>query len=209
MNNHIETLVFDLGGVLLNLNKQACIDAFKSLGFENVELYLNEYEQRGLFGQLEDGSLSAEQFHLAVQEILGSHVTTAQIDAAFNSFLQDIPEYKLDMLSELKQQYNILMLSNTNGIMFDHICQGEFSKQQLCVHDYFDELYLSYQMGCAKPNAEIFEQMIAQSGLNPARTLYLDDAPRNIEASLPFGFQTLLVEPREDFRSKLAQQLCK
>lgn len=202
-NNSFDTLVFDLGGVLINLNKQACVDAFRALGFDDVEKYLGEYEQQGIFGQLEAGDISPAKFRDGVRSAMGKSVSDEEIDRAFNAFLLDLPLYKLEMLRQLKSNYRILMLSNTNAIMFDYICDTAFRQEGLTVHDYFDEIYVSHEMGCTKPHACIFEQLIAKSGITPSRTLYVEDSAANLAAATPFGFQTLLVQPCEDFRAAL------
>lgn len=199
----IDTLVFDLGGVLINLDKQACIDAFKALGFDTVERYLGEYEQQGIFGELEAGTISPEAFRDGIRMAMGKAVSDLEIDTAFNAFLLDLPLYKLEMLRQLKASYRIVMLSNTNAIMFDYICDTTFRQEGLTVHHYFDDIFVSHEMGCTKPNPAIFEQLIAQSGIEPTRTLYIEDSAANLAAATPYGFKTLLVKPREDFRAAM------
>ncbi len=199
----IDTIVFDLGGVLINLDKQACIDAFRALGFAEVEQYLGEYEQQGIFGKLEAGKISPAEFRNGVRSAMGQEVNDQEIDTAFNAFLLDLPLYKLEMLRELKKSYRIVMLSNTNAIMFDFICDTIFRQEGLTVHHYFDDIFVSHEMGCTKPNRYIYEQLIAKAGIVPEQTLYVEDSAANLEAAAPFGFKTLLVEPYEDFRERI------
>ena len=91
------------------------------------------------------------------------------------------------------------MLSNTNPIMFESRIPELFRIQGLNIPDYFDKLYLSYQLGVTKPSPKIFEKIIADSGILPQETLFLDDSQKNIDAARKFGFQTYLVAPRKDF----------
>lgn len=198
---NIKTVIFDLGGVLMDLDKQACIDAFRKLGYERVEELLGAYSQKGAFLQLEAGRISTDEFHRQVREAIGKPVTDRQIDEAFIKFLVDIPDYKLDMLLELKKNYRLFVLSNTNPIMMGWMKENTFRKQGLTVDDYFDQLFLSYEMGVTKPHKEIYEQLIRDSGINPEEALFIDDSQENLNAASPFGFRTYLAAPHEDYRA--------
>lgn len=199
MLQHINTIIFDLGGVLMDLDKQACIDAFKELGYENIEKLLGAYSQQGEFLELEEGKIGIDQFHKAVRHAIGKAVSDEDIDSAFCKFLINVPTYKLDMLLKLKKRYQVFMLSNTNPIMFDSKIPEIFSKQGLTINDYFDRFYLSYKMGMTKPNPEIFRQMIEESGIVPEDTLFLDDSRSNVDAAALFGFKTYMAAPNENF----------
>lgn len=205
MIQNVKTIIFDLGGVLLDLKKQACIDAFVALGYHNVRELLGEYAQKGVFLQLEEGLISAPEFRDIVRQNIGKPVSDADIDHALNQFLVDVPDYKLSMLLELRKKYQVFMLSNTNEIMFEGDIKKIFRKQGLEITDYFDRFFLSYEMKVAKPKPLIFENLIAESGINPVETLFLDDSQANLDAASKFGFKTYLARPKEDFRSIFLQ----
>ncbi len=198
MTTGIKNILFDLGGVLVDLNKQACVDAFKAIGYPQAESMLSNYVQSGIFLELEEGHITPEAFYKAI--MAEAPVTKEQIDDAFFKFLEGIPQYKMEMLVELKKKYNILMLSNTNHIMFSWLREAYFGVDGHTIDDYFDELFLSYEMGVAKPNPEIFKILIEKHGIVPSETLFLDDGIKNIEAAAELGFKTYFVEPHEDFR---------
>lgn len=197
----IKTVIFDLGGVLMDLDKQACIDAFRKLGYEHVEELLDAYSQKGAFLQLEAGQISVDKFHDEVRRAIGKPVTDKQIDDAFLKFLVDIPDYKLDMLLDLKKEYQVFMLSNTNPIMMDWMKNHSFRKQGLTIEDYFDRLFLSYEMGVTKPHEEIYRKVIEDSGINPAEALFIDDSEKNVAAARSLGFHTYQAAPQEDYRA--------
>lgn len=205
MMRGIKNIIFDLGGVLMDLDKQACIDAFKKLGYQGIEDLLGSYAQKGTFLELEKGLITPDEFRRRMRKEVGKPLTDPQIDDAFCTFLVDIPNYKLDMLRRLKSKYRILMLSNTNSIMMEVMLDGVFRKQGLDVYAYFDKLYLSYQMGEAKPDAKIYEMLIADSGIQPDETFFLDDSAANIAVGGAFGFKTHLTAPHEDFRQLLEE----
>ena len=195
----IKTIIFDLGGVLMDLDKQKCIDAFKKLGFSDIDKYLGNYEQKGMFMDLENGTISAPKFRDEIRRHIGQAVSDQQIDEAFNSFLFGIPGQKLSLLERLHQKYTIFMLSNTNPIMVEGRISELFRAQGQDIFYYFDRLYLSYQLRATKPSPIIFEKLIADSGILPQESLLLDDSPKNIETARKFGFHTHLVVPPEDF----------
>ncbi len=198
MTTGIKNILFDLGGVLVDLNKQACVDAFKAIGYPQAESMLSNYVQSGIFLELEEGHIAPEAFYQAI--MAEAPVTHEQIDEAFFKFLEGIPQYKMEMLLELKKKYKMLMLSNTNHIMFSWLREAYFGVNGHTIDDYFDELFLSYEMGVAKPNPEIFKILIEKHGIVPSETLFLDDGIKNIEAAAELGFKTYFVEPHEDFR---------
>lgn len=197
----ITTLLFDFGGVLVDLDKQLCIDEFSKLGVFNVEKLISKFIQSGLFLSLEKGEVSADEFRNELRKLTTNKLSDEQIDAAWNSFLIQIPDYKLDMLLELRKEYRILMLSNTNEIHFEQVAKKEFSKKGLSVNDYFDKCYLSYELGIAKPQEEIYQHIIKTEGINANQILFIDDGAVNIETAKRLGFKTYLAKDKEDFRS--------
>ena len=111
-----------------------------------------------------------------------------------------MPDYTLDMLLQLKKRYQIFLLSNTNGIIMDYVRQHIFNRQGRSMEHYFDRMFLSYQMGMVKPNPAIFEQVVAETGILPSETLFLDDSSKNTETAEKLGFRTFVVTQGEDFR---------
>lgn len=197
----IRNIVFDLGGVLIDYDLQRSIDAFRALGFMQIDQYINPYRQSGVFLQLEEGKVEPRAVYDLVDREVGHHVDERKIDAAWCSFLIDIPDYKLDMLLDLRRKgYRVFMLSNTNTIMFEWMKKNVFTKQGLTVDAYFDRLFLSYEMKLAKPGEAIFRTMLADGDMRPDETLLIDDGEANVEAASRLGLQAYLARPREDFR---------
>lgn len=203
MKKKYTTIIFDLGGVIINLKKQNCIDAFKLLGYDAIENMLGEYKQSGEFLALEEGRLSPKEWRESVKKSIASPVTDQQIDDAFNAFLVDIPINKLRMLRTLKEKYRIAMLSNTNKVMFESKIPELFKIDGLTMEDYFDEFFLSYKMGMSKPSEEIFIKVAEGLGINPCEALFIDDSQTNIDVAAKLGFQTMHVKPYTDFSDKL------
>jgi len=196
--SNISTLIFDFGGVLINLNLNQCILNLKKLGVENVEQYLSNFGQKDFFLKYEKGLIGTEQFRDEIRKLTPKQLTDSEIDTAWCSFLCDIPREKLEMLKQLKKKYRILMLSNTNPLHIEVSAEGEFLKTGNTRSDYFDKCYLSYEMQMAKPDAEIFQAILDSEHLQPSECLFLDDGQKNIQQAINMGFQTYLAKDNED-----------
>ena len=115
----IKNLLFDLGGVIIDIERQRCVDAYTALGLKDADSYFGEYAQTGIFMAIEDGSMSVDEFHAAMRALLPEGVTDYQIDNAFQKFIVGIPVERLKALRELRRRgYGIYLLSNTNPIMW-------------------------------------------------------------------------------------------
>ena len=184
----IKNLLFDLGGVIMEIRRENCVKAFEALGLEQADSLLGEYSQAGVFAGIENGSLSPEQFHDEIRRLIGTPVTDDQIDTAFQKFLIGIPDHRLDELEKLHERFNIYMLSNTNPIMWAGEISRNFRKRGHDVDLYFDGIVRSYK-----------------AGIDPMETLFLDDSQRNLDAAARMGFHTLLVAPGNEFGKLLDQ----
>lgn len=195
----IKNLLFDLGGVIIDLCRMNCVASFERLGMKNVSNFLGEYSQKGPFLQLEEGLISEDEFRQEVRNLIAGDVSDEQIDNAFCDFLAGIPPHRLEQLRKLKEKYNIYMLSNTNSIMWNSRIAEEFRKEGFEREDYFDGMVTSFEARCIKPNVEIFNYVTANLGIEPHETLFLDDSQNNLDAASTLGFHTQLVSPGDEF----------
>jgi len=197
----IKNILFDFGGVIVSLNKQAALDRFSGIGFPNIEEYLGEFRQKGIFLEYEEGKIDAENFYKEFCRLAGNeNIKPEDIDSGWLAFLAGIPEYKLELLKELRKKYNVYLLSNTNPSIMGWALSNDFSPEGLPISAFFDKCYLSYEIGYAKPDPEIYHYILEDSGMNPAETLFLDDGKANIEMGDKLGFQTYLTDQEEDLR---------
>lgn len=196
----INTIVFDLGGVILDLDRDAAINAFNRLGFYEADDLLNNYRQKGIFKELEQGLISAEEFHSYIRIKAGKNISGEEIDFALNSFISGLSVYKLQMLESLRKRFKVYALSNINTIITSSFDNKWFGQSGKNTADYFDGLFFSYEMKMLKPDDEIYEKLISDTGLVPGETLYIDDAQANIDAGLKFGFNVYMPSNKEDFR---------
>ena len=195
----IKNLLCDLGGVIMDIRRLNCVASFERLGMKDADSFLGEYSQKGPFLQLEEGAISEAEFRTAVRQFIDGEVSDEQIDSAFCDFLVGIPKYRLEQLRELKKQYGIYMLSNTNSIMWHSRIAEDFRQEGLEREDYFDGIVTSYEAKSIKPDAKIFHTVVEKLGIKPEETLFLDDSQKNLDAAAELGFQTLLVTPGSEF----------
>lgn len=195
----IKNLLFDLGGVIMDIRRLNCVASFERLGMKDADSFLGEYSQKGPFLQLEEGLINETQFRDAVREYIDGEVTDEQIDKAFCDFLVGIPAYRLEQLRQLKKQYGIYMLSNTNPIMWHSRIAEEFRQEGMEREDYFDGIVTSFEARSIKPDAKIFHTVVEKLGIKPEETLFLDDSQKNLDAASALGFHTLLVAPGSEF----------
>ena len=197
----VKNIVFDLGGVILTLDRNEAVRRFKSKGLANAEELLDPYHQKGIFLELEEGKLTTEEFYDAVRREAGIFISDEDIDWGWMGFLKETPAYKLQMLEDLKARgYQLFLLSNTNPIIMKWALSSDFSGDGKSLSYYFNKLYLSYQMKEVKPHSKIFKDMIDDSGMIPSETLFIDDGKANVEMGAEFGFKTFQPENGEDFR---------
>lgn len=203
----IQNLLFDLGGVIMDIRKENCVEAFRQLGLKDAESYFGEFSQQGPFAAIESGSIDVEGFHAALRPLLPEGVTDQQIDHAFCQFLVGIPEHRLRELRELRRRFKVFLLSNTNPIMWNSRIAEEFTKEGRQREDYFDGMITSFDAKAMKPDARIFKYTVETLGIDPEETLFLDDSQTNLTAAAKEGFSTALVRPGDEFSHIISKAL--
>ncbi len=196
----IKNIVFDLGGVIITLNRDESVRRFKEIGVEKAEELLDPYHQKGIFLELEEGTISREEFYSGIRQMSGKNIDGKDIDYALYGFLLEVPDYKLEMLENLRNKYSLYLLSNTNPIIMEWANSPAFSNTKKVLKDYFDKMYLSFEIKATKPSQIIYQYLIEDSGLIPSETLFVDDGPANIQIGKELGMKTYLAGNGEDFR---------
>ena len=187
MDKQIKNIVFDLGGVLVDLDFKAAINGLQQAGFANVKEQLMAFDQGGIFQKFELGEMTADEFRTAIRENSTVTLTDEEIDALWNAMLLEIPREKLELILDLRGKYMVYLLSNTNSIHWDYVCKNAFNYRGFRVNDYFEETFLSYEMHLAKPNKAIFEKVLHDANLLPEETLFIDDSEANCKAAEEVG----------------------
>lgn len=200
----IKNIVFDFGGVIVGINRDKAVQAFIELGLADADARLDKYHQTGIFQDLEEGKLSADEYREELGKLCGRTLTEAETRAAWLGFFDTVDVRKLDYMLELRKSYRVYLLSNTNPFVMSWARSPELSSAGRPLDDYCDKLYLSYQVGWTKPAREIFDFMVADSGLLPSETLFVDDGASNIRIGRELGFHTFQPENGSDWRAALS-----
>lgn len=196
----IKNLLFDFGGVIVSINKENAVKRFKEIGVDNIEEYLGEFRQEGIFLGLEDGTISREDFYTELRKLARKDISEKDIDSGWLAFMAGVPEYKLQLLKDLRKKYNVYLLSNTNPIIMEWAHSKEFSPTGEPLSAHFDKMFCSYKIGYTKPAPESFQAVIEGANINPEETLFLDDGQSNLDMAKELGFKTYLVDQNEDLR---------
>jgi putative hydrolase of the HAD superfamily len=197
--NGIENIIFDLGKVLLNLDFNASIQAFQKLGADKEVLdHKNAYADP-IFYDLEVGKVTPEEFRNKVREILKNpDLSDQQIDDAWYAMILDIPAHRVKIMQQLKNKYHIYLFSNTNKIHIDRLLP-EFEKQHgFGFPSLFKQVFYSYEINERKPDLSSYKKVIKLAGINPSKTIFMDDLEKNIHGAERAGLKTFWLQDGKD-----------
>ena len=200
MDKKIRNLIFDFGGVLVDLDKQQTIKSFSELGID-VQEHIRDYVQGGPFALLESGAATPQEFLDTLRQMssYNEKPTDEQIAEAWNRMLVRIPERRLRALKQLREHYRIFLLSNTNLIHWEYSARHLFTVQGGCTEDYFDHIYLSCDLKLLKPGKEIFQEVLRREHIVASETLFIDDSAANCAAASALGIQTYCPAEADDW----------
>lgn len=192
----IKNIIFDLGGVFMNLNFHITEKAFIDLGITQFPSLFTQHHANDLFEQLETGRITPEIFYETFRQSTKSHLTDEQIKTAWNALLLDFPPERLAWLDKIRQRYKVYLFSNTNSIHYEAFLKiFEKNTGQPNLNKYFIRAYYSHELGLRKPYTASFLKILAEENLNPAETLFIDDTAKNIEGAKKAGLQTIHLAP--------------
>ncbi len=204
----IKNLLFDLGGVIMTLDPSEALRRFEGLGLKDASKYLDTYTQTGIFGDLENGNVSADEFCKELGRIAGRSLSFEECKYAWLGYMTAVPERNLSLLKQLRNQgYHLVLVSNTNPFMMDWGLSMDFDKGKASLRDYFDSLYLSYKMGVMKPALGFFKYVIENEKIIPSESVFIDDGQRNVDSAASFGFNTLCPKNGSDWTGLLIEKL--
>ncbi len=198
----IRNIIFDLGGVMLDLDVNRTYRAFEAMGF-NQEKLTNNKNHNKIFWQFEIGKLSPEKFCRNVELALGRKVSSKTIENAWNAMILGFKPEKIKFLQEINSTYRIFLLSNTNYFhekIYSQILADTFG---LSMSDLFEKHYYSHLLGMGKPDPEIFKHVLKENALNAGETLFVDDSNQHIQSAQKLGIQCFHFPANGDLGSVL------
>ena len=196
----IKNIIFDLGGVIVDLDTQRCMDGFHKLGLPEIAELINPYHPAAMIGEMEHGDLTFHEMCDKMRAYVGrDDIRDEDIAWAYNQLLVGLDVKKLRLLDRLRKRgYKIYALSNNNPMSIQTV-HGLFAQDGKTMEDYFDRMFLSFELRSLKPGREIYEKMIAMSGMRPEESLFLDDSEVNVNVARELGFSVYKPEVGEDF----------
>jgi FMN phosphatase YigB (HAD superfamily) len=192
---NVKNIIFDLGGVIMDIDVKRTLRAFSELGIKNIEAYFGHGFAASFFSDHEAGRIPDEVFLGEIKKLLSGEVSDEAVVDAWNALLIHFPSERIALLGELKARYRLFLFSNTNAIhqqKFGEIYRSAFPGN---LDDHFEKAYYSHEMGHRKPETAGFELIIRENGLNPAETLFVDDALMNVEGAIKSGLKGLYMPP--------------
>lgn len=191
----IQNLIFDLGGVIINLRRENAVEALTALGIPDMNEILGLYRQQEPVLSLETGRCTSAEFYDNMRRLANTPLADKDIERAFCSFLVDLPVQRLRALQDLRNAgYRVFMLSNTNPVMFNSWIAEHFRADGGNVNDYFDGIVTSFQELTCKPDPEIFQTVLRRYGLTPEATIMLDDSDANCKAAQSTGMHAIRID---------------
>ncbi|PIQ25248.1 MAG: hypothetical protein COW63_19130 [Bacteroidetes bacterium CG18_big_fil_WC_8_21_14_2_50_41_14] len=197
----IKNIIFDFGGVILDIDPQLTINEFINLGLKDPEKLLTSGFMEDIAAKFERGIHTPEVFRTKLRDFLQVDATDQQLDEAWNALLFDIPSERIAVIEQVKKHYLTLLLSNSNEIHYDLFVrdlQLRFGYREF--DELFHKAYFSFDLHLSKPNPEVYEFVINQHDLDPGKTLFIDDREDNIEVAKQLGFKTYLLQKPERVR---------
>ena len=186
--NGIKNIIFDLGGVILDIDYNLTVKAFEGIGIPNFKEQYSKMSQSNLFDNIETGKISPVEFRDLIREVAQKTISDAEIDTAWNALILHLPQYRIEILKNLQVNYRLFLLSNTNKIHYDDY--SEVIKRENGIEGLeplFEKTYLSHEMGLRKPDPEIFQVVLSENNLVPKETLFIDDSPQHIASAKTLG----------------------
>jgi len=193
---NVSSIIFDLGGVLFDIDYSLTQKAFIALGAKDFDQLYSQQKQEGFFDDFERGNITAAHFRTEVKKLLPGHLTDDDVNKAWNALLIGFPAKKVEFMKQLKKRYPLYLLSNTNDIHLPAVLEmmdAEYGKG--IMQQMFHKEYYSCRMGMRKPNADIYKVVCDENDLNPANTVFIDDSIQNVVGAGEFGLQTLHFTP--------------
>ena len=191
IQDNVKAILFDLGGVLINIDYHRTIDAFEKLGIKNFQEIYSQAQQSNLFDDIETGKISSFHFINRLLDLLPQGCNPNQVVSAWNAMILDFPKNRLDFLQNMAQKYDLFLLSNTNDLHMEKVRRELKKSSEFPLEHYFKKVFVSQEMKDRKPNPSLFQKVSNTIGYSPEEILFIDDSIQHIESAQKLGFQVI------------------
>ena len=196
-----------MGGVLVDLDIEGCKNAYKQLlGYHRIDELIDPCHQKGIYGDLEEGPLSAEDFRAAVLAESNPGSRAELVDEAMWHILSGISPYKAELLNRLAESYDLYMLSNNNPVCMPR-SRRLFEEAGAPLDKVFRKCFLSYEMKALKPSEAFYKTVVSEIGLPAGQMVFIDDSQKNVDGAIAAGLPAVYYEPGTDLSALMAEVL--
>lgn len=190
----IKNIIFDFGGVIIDIDYWRSIKAFIDMGYDNFDKIYSQASQAEIFDKIDKGIISADEFRSELMKFFPPDTTVKMIDDAWNAIMLGIPEHRVRMLEKIRKNYRIMLMSNTNIIHYEQYIKElkeKFGYKDLS--GLFEKVYLSFELGMRKPDIKFFKLILEENHLKPEETLFIDDSEQNLPPAQSLNLQTVFL----------------
>lgn len=199
-----KVVIFDMGGVLVDLDIEGCKAAFRrDLDYDDIDNIIDACHQKGIWGDLEEGVLPADEFRRIILEDSRPGATAHDVDEAMSKILVGIAPYKAELLKKMKEGYDLYMLSNNNAICLPY-SSAMFTEAGVPLAETFIKCFMSFEMKALKPSADFYRRVMAEIGRPADEMLFIDDSQVNVDAAIAAGLPAVYYKPGTDLSALLA-----
>ena len=204
---NIKALIFDMGGVLVDLDIEDCKKAFKEgLGYHKIDDIIDACHQKGIYGELEQGMLTGDEFRKIVLSESRPGSKPEDVDKAMYHILVGIAPEKVRLLKDLAAEYDLYLLSNNNEICLP-CARGIFEQAGIPLDKIFRKCFYSFEMKALKPSESFYKVVVEQIGIPSEQMLFIDDSSANVEGSIAAGLPAIYYKPGTDLGAVIAKAL--
>jgi len=191
----IDSIIFDLGGVILTLDMPRAEQKFTSLGVKDYNALFRNGNVSAFFREYEVGTINNEAFLESLRKLANLPLQDVELIEAWNAMLGIFPPERIELLKQLRNRYRLFLFSNTNALHLDAFRKMHTDTFNTHFDDYFEKAYYSHTLGMRKPDKTSYEHIIQEQKLDPSRTVFIDDSLPNIEGAVSAGLHGLHVKP--------------
>jgi FMN phosphatase YigB (HAD superfamily) len=206
----LPNLLFDFGGVIIDIDYARTPEAFRRLSRAGRAAEYTQASQAELFDRLETGHISPAEFRAGLRQQYELEASDEEIDAAWNALLLDVPAERLALIGELRRQgHQTALLSNTNQLHIEEV-NRRLARQygfKNGIADCLDHVFYSQEVGHRKPGEEIFHHALREMNWQPAETLFIEDSPQHIATARRLGLRVLHLAPPLTLTTALPEAL--
>lgn len=204
---NIKAIIFDMGGVIVDLDIEDCKRAFKEyLGYYKIDELIDPCHQKGIYGDLEEGTLSGDEFRRIVLQDSDPGALAENVDKAMWHILTGISPYKVEMLKRLSESYDLYLLSNNNPVCLPR-AKAIFEDAGIPLEKIFRKCFYSFEMKALKPSEPFYKAVVKEIGLPAEQMFFIDDSQKNVDGAIAAGLPAVYYEPGTDLEALIGKVL--